>query len=113
MSHVTPSRPSTAKDPSQSLRHKMQRPDPDLYDAKRVQALRLAEFRHNAEEFGRAIGIILHWCLIKPAQLIAGFMGLCAFFFMRPLMTLTLICVGLITYLLGWVAYLSYLTFWT
>lgn len=90
----------------------MSRPDVVEYDKAREQFIEIMEFRHNAEVGGWIVGIILHWIIVKPAQLIIAFMGVCAFLLMRPIMTLTVITVGLFMYVFGWFGYLAIITYW-
>lgn len=103
MTRVIPKRPSMALDYGQRLKRKMQRPDVVSYDTRREDLIRLTYFRQRMENLGRLIGILLHWLFVKPVQFIIGFMGLCAFILMRPLLLTSILTMAGVTYLLYWV----------
>lgn len=86
---------------SQRLQRRMMRPTRDEHYKIRNDAIDLAMYRHNAEEFGVGIGIVLHWVFVKPVQLVIwllkNFQNIC-----------NLILVGLLLYLGYWFFYLLY-----
>jgi hypothetical protein len=54
----------------QALRDKVLRPEQNAWQKARNAQIDLIKFRHLAEEFGGGIGIMLHWLVVKPMQLL-------------------------------------------
>ena len=77
-----------------------------------IKLLERVKHRQNAEEFGRWIGIILHWLIIKPLQLVwlcLRILGWCVANFYQLMIVVFVLCV---LYLGGVVVWLTYLTHW-
>lgn len=65
-----------------------------------------------AEEFGRMIGIVLHWLIVKPIQLIALCLTIVGLALRHADFLMIAAFVGVLVYFAGVVVYLSYLTYW-
>lgn len=99
-----PTRPQ-ALPPDQSLRLNILRPDPDYYRHHRNAQLDLMQYRHSAEEFGRGIGITLHWVFIKPFQLAYALLWAMWQVLLHIQMIMVIALSGMTLYVLAWVVY--------
>lgn len=108
MTHVIPDRPSRVRlGEDQELHRAMMRPTPDVWHKERYDLLSLTQFRHNAEQGGRIVGIILHWMFVKPFQLL-----MFVFYFIQQVVVniqaiLTTTLIGMVVYLVCWIVILA------